>query len=151
MAAPRLDLNRVLGALDKKQWDFYDRLTDEEKKAFTPYLMLRYASSVSGDFELASYYLLATNHYANEGFFDIAKHPKMQWLCLAAASPGMSKVRHPWIGFKKKADADKKTNAKKKTLLGLYPNAKESDIDVMCELITDAEIKEDLRQSGQEP
>ena len=41
--AGKLPLNRVLGAMDRKQKGFYDSLTDEEKKAFSAFLMNRYA------------------------------------------------------------------------------------------------------------
>ena len=33
MATAKLDIKRELGAVDRKIYDFYDNLTDEEKKA----------------------------------------------------------------------------------------------------------------------
>ena len=47
--ASKLPLNKVLGAMDRKDKKFYDNLSDEEKKAFSAFLMNRYASSVRGE------------------------------------------------------------------------------------------------------
>ena len=66
--AGKLPLNRVLGAMDRKQKGFYDSLTDEEKKAFSAFLMNRYASSVKGNPALQEWWLIATNKRVNTNF-----------------------------------------------------------------------------------
>jgi len=72
-----LPLNKVLPALDKKDRKFWDRLSDEEKKAFSPFLYNRYASSVKADTLLQTWYLRSTNERTNKNFFDVSstKHP----------------------------------------------------------------------------
>jgi len=148
--AEKVELNRVLKALDAKDRGFYDRLTDEEKKGFSMFLMLRYASSVHGPLELQHYCLAATNHYANRDFFNLGKHPKLQWLCLTATSPDMGSQRHQWIGMKKKASTSKKGAEKRKILSEMYPTYKEEDIGLLASITTDDEIKEYLRSLGTE-
>jgi len=143
--ATKLPLNRVLGAMDRKQKDFYDSLTDEEKKAFSAFLMNRYASSVKGNPALQEWWLIATNKRVNTNFFDLAKHPKLQWLLLTTASPGMGTAYHEWIPHKKK---DAVNNKIQKTLKTLYPFAKQDELELMASINTKADIKTHLENMG---
>ena len=43
--AEKLDIKRVLNAIDDRNYDFYSTLTDEEKKSFSPYVAMRFASN----------------------------------------------------------------------------------------------------------
>jgi len=55
---------------------------------------------------------------------------------------------HQWLGNKKK---DKNTsNKRKKYILDLYPNAKSDEIDMLCEMYTDKDIKEIMKLHGDE-
>ena len=143
--AGKLPLNRVLGAMDRKQKGFYDSLTDEEKKAFSAFLMNRYASSVKGDSALQEWWLIATNKRVNTNFFDLSKHPKLQWLLLTTASPGMGTAYHEWIPHKKK---DAVNNKILKTLKKLYPFAKQDELELMASINTKADIKTHLENMG---
>ena len=58
-------------AFDRKDRAYYDKFTDEQKKKFSTYLMLRYAASVSGSADLQAFYLMACNKYMNKHFFDL--------------------------------------------------------------------------------
>ena len=55
--AAKLDIKRELNAVDRKVYDFYDNLTDEEKKAFSPYILMRYTSNVQGDADIQEWFL----------------------------------------------------------------------------------------------
>lgn len=143
--AGKLPLNKVLGAMDRKQRDFYDKLTDEEKKAFSAFLMNRYASSVKGEHALQEWWLIATNKRVNTHFFDLAKHPKLQWLLLTTASPGMGTAFHEWIGHKKKGTSKNKIG---KALKHLYPNAKPDEIEMLQTLNNVADVKHQLEELG---
>lgn len=146
--AEQVPLNRVLTALDKKDRGFYDSLTDEEKKGLSPFLLVRYASAVQGIPALEEYYLMATNHYVNKDFFNINKHPKLQWLCLTAVSPNMGAQMHKWIGMKKKGTANKKENEKRNLLAKIHPTLKDEDIDILTKLVSDDEIKNYRKCAG---
>lgn len=177
------DLFEALNALDKKDYGFYDRLSPEQQKKFVPYMMLLWMSAIKGSEGLQRYYIMATNEYANKYYFNeyVQKHPKLQWLALCAASPGLGKQFHQWIPnikervsklqepakikdikeyYKKiypKASNDDiqavseafvEQHKKKCYLASKFPNMKFDDIDLLTELVTDKDIEEYERDSG---
>ena len=137
-----------MACLDRKDRDFYDSLTPEERKKFSNFLMLRWSSSVQGSRELQEYYLQSCNHYLNKHFFTINRHPKLQWLCATAVSPGMGTFKHQWISAKKKDDSVANAGTKKKQLMNLYPNLKGSDAETLSKIVTQKEIDVYLKDSG---
>ena len=141
----KLSIQNEMTQLDLKNRDFYDSLTEEERKKFSNYLMIRWGSSVQGVQELQEYYLLSCNERLNKHFFDINRHPKLQWLCATTVSPGMGTHRHQWIAPKKKEKGD---NDVKKTLMTLMPAAKMSDIETLSKLITKKELQALLDEHG---
>ena len=143
----KLHISNEMRQLDVKNRDFYDELDSDERKKFSTFLMLRWGSAIEGSQELQEYYVQSTNHYLNKNFFDIAKHPKLQWLCATAASPGMGVMKHNWIAPKKKEAG---LSAKRKALMAMYPDYKDDEIDVMCEITTQKEIDEYNRSAGNE-
>jgi len=138
---PVLAIQRVLNALDRKDKNFYDSLTKEEQKALSPFLLVRYASVVQGSEDLQAWYLAATNHYVNKGFFDISstKHKKLQWLLLTTVSPGMGNQFHKWLGLMKR---DGSGNTKKiKKIEKLFPEAGDDELRTLAHIYSDAELK----------
>ena len=130
---------------DLKNRDFYNELTDEERKKFSNYLMIRWGSSVQGSRDLQEFYVISTNERLNKHFFAINKHPKLQWLCATAVSPGMGSHRHTWISPKKKETA---TSDSKKQLSELFPNLKESDLAVLSKINSKKEISDYCKELG---
>lgn len=94
-----VDLFEVLAAMDRKDYDFYDKLTDEQKKKIVPFMLTHWMSAIKGSDGLARYYVMSTNEYANKYLFAefVQKHPKLQWMMLCSASPGLGKQFHQWI------------------------------------------------------
>lgn len=142
----KLDLKRILQAIDKKDRNFYDSLTEDEQKGFPTPVTLRYAASVSSNQEMEHYYLATANYYCNRDFYSISKHPKLQWLLLTTLSPDFGVQRHPWISMKKKSASP--SNQRKIKLMELFPTAKEEDIEILSELVGEKEIKEYCRSLG---
>lgn len=136
-----------MAQFDNKSRHFYDSLTDEERKKFSNYLMIRWGSSVQGSRELQEFYVISTNERLNKHFFAVNRHPRLQWLMATSVSPGLGSQRHQWIAPKKKDSAN---NEVKKALMELYPNMKMSDIDTLAAVTDKKEIREYLRQSGVE-
>lgn len=136
----KLDIANEMRAFDSKDRDFYNSLTDEEKKKFSNFLMIRWGSSVQGSADLQHFYLVALNERLNKHFFAINKHPQLQWLCATTVSPGMGNFRHNWISAKKAEG-----NSVKKKLTELYPNMKEADLTALAKITTEADIDEHLR------
>jgi hypothetical protein len=141
----KLSIQNEMNCFDLKDREFYNSLTDEERKKFSNYLMIRWGSAVHGSRELQEFYLISCNERLNKHFFAINRHPKLQWLCATAVSPGMGTHRHQWISPRKKEAG---SNEIKKTLMELMPNAKLSDIDTLSKLINKKDLKEYLREHG---
>ena len=93
------NLFEALKALDRKDYDYYDKLTPAQQKKFVPYMMLLWMSAIKGNEGISRYYIMATNEYANKHYFNeyVQKHAKLQWLMLCAASPGLGGHLHQWI------------------------------------------------------
>lgn len=143
----KLNIQNEMLQFDRKNRDFYDELTPEEKKKFSNYLMIRWGSSVQGDTELQGYYIQSCNHYFNKRFFDINRHPKLQWLCATAVSPGLGTQRHQWIAPKKKEPG---ASGIRKQLIELYPHMKDDEIEVMSKINTKKDIDTYLKDLGRE-
>ena len=141
----KLTIRSEMAALDGKYRGFYDSLTDEEKKKFGVFLMIRYGSSVKGIPELQEWYLRATNERLNVNFFDIGRHPKLQWLLATTISPGMGNQFHEWISPKKRKSEGNKTV---KFLRKLYPELKEDEIELLGRLNSKQDIKELAKRLG---
>ena len=141
----KLNIRNEMAQLDTKNRGFYDSLTDEERKKFSNYLMIRWSSTVAGSRELQEYYVQSCNHYLNKNFFAINRHPKLQWLCATAVSPNLGRQDHTWIKVKSK---EKGSNDTKKTLMQLFPAMKASDIEVLSQLVDKKELREHLRDHG---
>lgn len=134
----KLTISNEMKCFDQKDRDFYNSLTDEERKKFSNYLMIRWGSSVQGSSDLQEFYLISCNERLNKHFFAISKHPKLQWLCATSVSPGMGTQRHQWISPKKKESGKSNT---KKQLAELFPNMKEDEIEVMDNINTKKDIE----------
>ena len=143
----KLSINNEMAVFDRKDREFYNSLTDEERKKFSNFLMIRYGSSVQGSRDLQEFYLIATNERLNKHFFNINRHPKLQWLCATTVSPGMGTQRHQWIAPKKKEPG---VSGIKKQLAELFPTLKDDEIELLAKINTKKDIDTYLKQLGQE-
>jgi hypothetical protein len=143
----KLYIGNELAALDRKDRGYYDSMTEEEQKKFSPYLMIRWGATVEGEADLQAYYLMSTNERLNKNFFDISasQHKRLQWLLATTVSPGMGCQRHPWLAAKKK---DSGNNKAEKFLRELYPNAKSDEIALMAQINSKDELKELAKSLG---
>jgi hypothetical protein len=143
----KLSIQNEMTQFDRKNREFYDSLTDEERKKFSNYLMIRWGSAVQGSRELQEFYVIATNERLNKRFFDINRHPRLQWLSATTVSPGLGTQRHPWIAPKKREAG---ASGIRKQLAELYPHMKDDELDVMVKINTKKDIDAYLKQAGQE-
>ena len=139
MATAKLDIKRELGAVDQKNYDFYNNLTDEERKAFSPYILMRYTSNVQGDRDIQEWFVEMTNEMVNKNHWQLSKdHKGLLWKLFAATGAGVS-CYHPYIAAGKKEKAVKI----EKLLCEIYPAMKMEDIKLMA-LMMDKKDKEEL-------
>lgn len=93
------DLFKAIEMVDRKDYAWFSNLSDEQKKKFVPFMMLRWLSAVKGNSVVNSYYVVSTDTNANKHMFNerVQQHPELQWLMLCAISPGLGKQFHQWI------------------------------------------------------
>lgn len=144
----KLTINNEMRVLDSKHRLFYKELTEEERKKFSPYIIMRYAASVEGAADLQEWYLRSTNERVNVNFFEVSttKHKELQWLLCTTVSPGMGTQRHYWIAPKK----SESSNANTKILKQLYPNLKADELELLAQLNDAKTIKQLARSHGWE-
>ena len=142
----KLTIPQETGAVDRKDRAFYDSLTDEEKKKFSPYLMLRYGSCVEGSVDMQAWYLMSANERVNRNFFDVSttQHKKLQWLMCTTISPDMETQRHYWLAAKK----NESNNKAVKFLSSIYPHLKSDEIELLAKLNDRNDLKTVAKQHG---
>jgi hypothetical protein len=133
-----------MAAYDRKDRAYYDKFTDEQRKSFSTYLMLKYGANVSGSADMQAYYLMATNERVNKHFFDLNKHTKLQWLMCTSVSPQMGNQFHYWLKAKKK-EGDNKSQ---KFLAKLYPTMKSDEIDLLAKINDKRDLADLARKLG---
>lgn len=143
-----LEIFDVLNALDKKDYGFYDRLSEAQQKKFAPYVIIQWLSSAKGEPLLQQYLVCSTEVNANKYFLNekITPHPKLQWLMLCAASPGIGKQRHQWIYQLKLAYRELREAANKRDISDyfkkIYPTADTSTINEVATEYVDTHKKQ---------
>jgi len=140
-----LHINDEMSAFDRKDRAYYDNFTDEDRKKFSTYLMLKYGANVSGSADLQAYYLMATNDRVNKQFFELGtKHTKLQWLTCTTVSPQMGKQHHYWLKGKKKESNSKAV----KFLTKHFPDMKSDEIELMAEINDKRDLADLARTLG---
>jgi hypothetical protein len=148
----KLSIQNEMMCFDRKDREFYAGLTDEERKKFSNFLMIRWGSSVqvgssARDQAIQQYYLQSCNENFNKHFFAINRHPKLQWLCATVVSPDDGVKRHQWIAPKKKEAG---ASAHRKQLAEIYPHLKDDELDLMAKINTKKDVEEYLKKLGQD-
>jgi hypothetical protein len=133
------DLFKAMEAIDKKDYGYYARLTEEQQKKFVPYMMLHWISAVKAKTPIAAYYLMSVNEVANKHMFNerVQKHPELQWLMLCAASPGIGKQFHQWVPHLSAKIGELREPANKKDVADyftkIYPGTDKNTISEVSE------------------
>jgi hypothetical protein len=139
-----LDIKRELNAIDMRDYDFYSRLTPEERKEFSPFILMRYSSNVQGDTELQEWFLERTNELVNKHHWVLSKnHKELLWKLFAGCGAGV-KTYHPYL----KAGTKEKAVKIEKLLAELNPAMKLSDIKAWAKMMTKADREELFDKMG---
>ena len=141
----KLNIANEMRALDSKDRRFYADLTDEERKKFSNFLMIRWGSSVQGSAELQQYYLMSCNENLNKHFFDLARYPELPWLSATTVSPGMGNFRHDWIKQKKREGSGNKAV---KFLRQIYPEYNQDELELLARINDTADLKKLAKAHG---
>jgi len=146
MSEDKLSIRNEMAQFDRKNRNFYDELDDQEKKKFSPFLMIRYGATVTGNPDLQAYYLMSCNERLNKHFFDVntTQHKKLQWLLATTVSPGMGNQYHQWIKLGKKTT----DNKAEKFLAKLHPELKYDEIKLLAEINDKDDLKDYAKGLG---
>ena len=147
MTIDKLNIAYEMACFDSKDRNFFDNLTEEEKKKFSPFMMIRWGATVEGDLASQVLYLMATNECLNINFFDIStkEHKKLQWLMATTVSPNDGKKYHKWLSARKK---DKTNTKAEKFLEELYPDLKSDEIKLLAKINDKDDFKRLAREHG---
>lgn len=127
-----LDIKRELNAVDQRNYEFFDRLTDQEKKEFSPYVLMRYVSNVNSDQFFQEHFIEMTNELVNKNHWQLSKdHKPLLWKLFAGCGAGEN-MYHPYLAAGKK----EKANKIEKLLCELYPAHKLSDIKIRASMMS---------------
>lgn len=133
-----LDIKRELAAVDSRNYEFFDRLNDDEKKSFSPFVLMRYTSNVNENQEIQEWYLEMTNELVNKHHWTLSKnHKPLLWKLFAASGIGQ-KYYHPYLAAGKKG----KANKIEKLIAELYPAMKMEEVRILAASMT----KQDINQ-----
>jgi len=141
---PAIALKDIMYAIDKKDKQYYNRLTDDQKKSFSAWMMMRYASSVQGGIAVKSHYVYMVNELVNKHFSDISGHPELQWLLLSTCGDGSVQF-HPYL---KPPSSRKKKNKLAEFISTLYPHYKTDEVDLLIELNSKEELLQLAADNG---
>ncbi len=92
----KLDIFELLAQLDKGNYSYWDKLTEEQRKAFAPLVVERWMSGTSDKRQV-----ILLNEFVNPFVFALGKHPQLLMQLLIVASSKTPK-RYYWLGVKSK-------------------------------------------------
>ena len=145
VAGKFLDLKSTLRNADLRNKNHFDNMSDEDKKLYSPFLIMKYMASVKGEQWMQEHYVEMINECVNKHHWTISKYKKLSWMLTAMCGVEQAQF-HPWLGSKKKNG----NNDKQKLLSRLYENMKQDDIDLLAEINDKKELKELARDFGNE-
>lgn len=142
---PILNIKNEMKNADMRNFKFYSELDDERKKRMgSPFPIMRWMSNVrTYDPRVLEYYLVSVNEIANVGFWELYKHPELQWQLIAACGLGKPMI-HDWISAPKRQMSGKIDQL----LLKLNPNMNKMEVDCVKRKLTKDSLKKICRGFG---
>lgn len=135
-----LSLTVELPAMDFGDKKFYSKLTEEQKKEISLWVLMRFMSSSQN---LPEHHLTMVNALVNNKFSSISKHPELQWMLLALCGSGR-KQYHPWIAPPKGV----KKNKLEELILSHFPLLNDEELELLIKINNKEEISEFLKENG---
>lgn len=135
-----LTLAMELPAMDFKDRDFYNNLSEEHKKEISLWVLMRYMSSSQNS---AEQHLTFVNDVVNVNFSALSKHPELQWKLLTICGTN-KKQFHPWIPPGKRA----KKNKLEEALIQFFPLMKDEDLEMMQTINTQQDFEQFFKDNA---
>jgi hypothetical protein len=142
---PSLDIKDEMYHADRKNYDWLSAQDPELQKSFSPLVAMKWLSVTTDQPRgIAEYYLMMTNAIVNVGFWDLAKHPDLQWRLMCATGCGTPQ-RHGWIALSHKRKTVNKLDA---FLLTLHPQLNDDELLLLKSKFTRESFKQLLLDTG---
>lgn len=126
----KLDLfTDVLPNIGSSNYDYYNQLTDDEKKLYQPYTIMKWMSSTQNNSHID--FLRNVNEFVNVDYWSLSKHPGLlhKLFCLSnTLSSGTKGTRHNWVPFLK---TNKKKSVINDFLRTFNQNLNDQEIDII--------------------
>ena len=146
MVAKFLDIKRLMRAVDSRDKQWYSKLTDDEKKMYSPYMTLKWTASVGHkERTVKEFYIEEANENLNKHLWTLSKNHKGLLWRLTAMCGSTFVLFHKWI-YQKKTTTNPKS--KMKELQEIFPTAKQKDLDVLDITMSNKEFTELKKQHG---
>ena len=140
------DLRNGLKAVDFRNKDYFDRIDDKEQSLYSPYMLMRYASSCSSkDRFYVEHYVEMINECVNKNMKELSwykNHKKLSWI-LTSMCGSLQQQFHPFIKPMKRV-----TNKSLEKLSKIYPQWHIDDLEALDKILTDRELEELLEEHG---
>ncbi len=137
-----LDLKSMLRAVDKRDKDWYNRLSDDDKKLFAPFIAMRYVSSVKSDTFFQEHYLEMCNEFVNKHHWTLSKNHKGLIWKLMSMCGAYENFFHQYIAAPKKQTKNKFTQ----TLLDKNPTMKQDDAELLSTIMSKTEQNQYIKE-----
>ena len=76
MVGKFLDIKAMMRAVDTRDKQWYNNLSDEDKKLYSPYMTLKWSASVDSDQFFKEHYVEMTNELVNKHLWTLSKNHK---------------------------------------------------------------------------
>jgi hypothetical protein len=97
-----LDIFHLMGEIDKKKYDIWDKLNDDQKKEFSALITMRWMAGTTDERQI-----IFLNELVNLAVFSLPEHKQLLMELLTVCSSGKPK-RYSWVNYKLTAGSKKK-------------------------------------------
>lgn len=141
-----LDIKSMMSAVDTRDKTWYSRLSDDDKKLYSPYMTMKWTASVEHkEKAIHEFTLEEVNENVNKHLWTLSKNHKSLLWRLTAMCGSTFKLFHKWIYPKKSKTSEK---SKMKELQIMFPNAKQADLDTLDKTLTTKQFNEMKKDYG---
>lgn len=140
----KLSIKEELRAIDCRDRDWWDSLTEEEQSKVSIFVLMRYTSAVdSKNFDIQAHYLTMTNDFVNVHNNILRHHPQLQHKLLQLVGIGAAQF-HPWIAPGKRGKKDKL----QAWLAEQYPTYNDDELDLLVSTNNKEDFIDRMEQQG---
>lgn len=146
MSAKFLDIKSMMRAVDSRDKTWYDRLSEEDKKLYSPYMSMKWTAAVEHKEQaIQEFYIEEVNENVNKHLWTLSKNHKSLLWRLTAMCGSTFQMFHKWFYPKKTKTSEK---SKMKELQIMFPTLKQQDLSVLDATLTTKQFNDLKQQYG---